>query len=212
MLAYINDIVYGNPSIEDWNNLQVSNYLDQVIPALQGFPPFYNNSSETRKELSELMELSVTEKPTRKEILDGNLVPFINNLVADTGVKIKDVKAITDQIVIDILPIITKLKYYFNRPRPFQLAYYYMMNFYPHFSHFVSSPSYPSGHSTLAIVCCYVLGHRFPGCYGTLKAFTTEVLSTRLDMGVHFPSDNEFAKKVAEAICSHNQFITNYKL
>lgn len=212
MYEQLNAIVYGNPSREDWNNLQVINYLDQILPDLKRFPPYYNNSSETRKELSELMELAAIEKPTRKEILDSNLIPFINNLVAEKGAEIEEVKAITDTLVIDILPIITKLKYHFNRPRPYQLAYYYDFDFYPYFSHFTSSPSYPSGHGTLAIVCCYVLGHRFPACYGTLKKFTQEVLLTRLDMGVHFPSDNEYAKKVAEAICSHHEFITNYKL
>jgi hypothetical protein len=212
----LDELAWGNPSLEDVQNMEVHNYLDVLLPMLQNDPPFYNTSAATRAELNQLVEYSKTRmQSARRNIFDGDLVPYINELFIKNGIGREDVCATTENLVHDLLPLITKLKYHYQRPRPFQLAYYHGLKFFPCFSKFVSSPSYPSGHTTLCLVISEVLATHYsiayPTCYEVLKKFSGEVMESRLYMGVHYASDNKFACKVAQMIIDNIAFREKYE-
>lgn len=211
--SFINKIVFGNPSKEDHNNISVSNYLDKLFPPLCKYSNPRNNSELTKKELQQLVNSVDSNSENRKKLFDSSLMPFVNDLFVRNGADKSEVEATTGNIINDVLPLVTKLKYFFNRPRPYQLAYYHgNMPLFPYFSHFVSSPSYPSGHSTLAIVTGHVLGNHYPNSWQVMQDFVVEVQESRVLLGVHFPSDNVMAQLTAKQIINYPQFRAKYGL
>lgn len=210
---HIDEIVFGNPSKQDYQNMQVPGYLDSLLDELKTFLPPPNSSDETKQELIVLLRYTKSTHISRKELFDKMLIPHLNDLFVRNGAKQEEVCEITESIVKDVLPIITKLKYHYQRPRPYQLAYYYPeMELYPDFSHFVSSPAYPSGHGVMGLVAGHVLGNLYPESHSVMKNFMREILQSRLALGVHYPTDNQFAETVALAIVSHPEFQHKYDL
>lgn len=210
---WIDELKYGAPSKEDYHNLQITNYLDRHLDFLYRYQPAVNSSEHTKNELIELLRHSKARQITRKELFDRSLIPFLNQLFIDNDADPQDVTTTTQNICIDVLPIITKLKYYFNRPRPYQLLYYYPdIELYPDYSYFVSSPSYPSGHAIIGLVAGHVLANHYPQSYATMNNFMQEIQLSRLALGVHYPSDNKFAQIVVDKIISDHEFLTKYDL
>lgn len=212
----LDSIVWGNPSREDKHNIDIRNYLSDLLPELCRHKPYKNSSHATRQELNKLLTYSELQAHSeRKELFDGDLVPFMNQLFENNGVDPDEVYQTTLAVVIDVQPLITQLKYAYQRPRPFQLAYYHGLKFFPSFSKFVSSPSYPSGHTVLCAVMGEVLATHYasamPGCYEAMLRITGEVAESRLYMGVHYPSDNQFALQVSQAIIRHPSFRQKYE-
>ena len=214
MAPFIDDIKYGNPTAEDHSLLLSENYLDRLLPQLYKLPaPPKNSSRATKEELNILLAYSgMAEQKGRKNIFDASLVPYIQELFISNGADKDYIINMSHDVVNDVIPIITKLKFYHQRPRPYQLALYHKFAFYPKFSYFTSSPSYPSGHTVIAAVLCDVLGNQFPDSYEAMIEFTKEVRESRLYLGVHYPSDNDIAMKVSEIILSNPEFMQKYRL
>lgn len=219
MQFLLDQLAYGNPSQEDMRNIEVTSYLDDLVRILKSdkHAPFLNTSPATREELRQLVTYSeLQEHSARRNIFDGDLVPYVRELFVRNGCESEPVHRLTLQIVQDVLPVITKLKYHYQRPRPYQLAYYFGMKFYPNFSRYVSSPSYPSGHSVLGAVLTEVLAAEYSGvfttCYEVMRKLCGEIMESRLYMGVHYPSDNRFALHVAQQLLNHPGFREKYNL
>ena len=214
MSPIIDQIKYGNPTAEDRQLLLTENYLDKLLPDLFRLPPPpANSSAATRRELELLTSYSQksTEKD-RKKIFDASLVPYIQDLFVSNGADRTYVTELSHAVVNDIIPLITKMKFKHQRPRPYQLAHYYEFKFFPRFSYFTSSPSYPSGHTTIAAVLCEVLGNQYPESYQVMLDFIKEVKESRLYLGVHYPSDNDIAMKISQMILSNPEFQAKYEL
>jgi len=103
------------------------------------------------------------------------------------------------ELVNDLVFLITRLKKSYNRPRPFQLAEYHGVDL----SHNSSiqdkggsadTPSYPSGHTAQALLGAELLAQDNPDHREELIGIAERVGLARLKEGVHFPSDNDFAK------------------
>lgn len=210
---FIDQLVYGKPSKQDFDNLNISNYLDGIINALKQYLPPPNSSEETKEELIALLAHTKGRQITKKELLDTMLIPHLDQLFIDNGADPADVTGTTKSIINDVLPVITKLKFHFNRPRPHQIAYYYPdIDLFHDHSYFISSPCYPSGHSVMGIVAGHVLGNHYAQSYSAMQNFMREVQVSRLALGVHYPSDNTFAQIVATAIISNKDFQRKYGL
>ena len=103
-----------------------------------------------------------------------------------------------------------KLKYKFNRPRPYQLAYPLKLNLFPLRSTSALSPSYPSGHTAQAYVIMGVIGNKNPNIYSMCKKIVDDIAESRVAIGVHYSSDNDFAYEVGEAILKNKKFAEKY--
>lgn len=214
-VGLLDKIQFGNPSAEDVIQIRKVNYLDKLLPELMKdtFAPPKNSSRATMEELNVLTQYAErVEAKGRKEIFDASLVPAIEDLFVRNGANPEFIKTTTTSVVADILPLITKLKFKHQRPRPQQLAHYYELKFYPHFSYFSSSPAYPSGHTCIAAVLCEVLGNLYPEAWQIMRDFVKEVAESRLYLGVHYPSDNEFSYKMKEIILKNPEFKQKYNL
>ena len=96
---------------------------------------------------------------------------------------------------------ILSLKYYYNRPRPYQLAEYYEIEKFKDFDlPSMKTPSYPSGHSTQGHLMAELLGKKYFSHYNNFKKLAEFVSHSRLMARAHYPSDCIFGEEVAQHI------------
>ena len=95
---------------------------------------------------------------------------------------------------------ILSLKFRFNRPRPVQIAKMMNIEFPALDTDTVGSPSYPSGHTIQAMVIANALGSQHPNLRDKFRNLAERIGMSRVQAGVHFPSDIDAGIKVADAI------------
>ena len=101
--------------------------------------------------------------------------------------------------------IIVKLKQHYNRPRPYQFAYYSEQNFHPFETITGNSPSYPSGHALQGYFLCSLLAKKYPQHKTRLDLFAEMIAESRVALGVHYPSDNAFSKEISNKLMQHEK-------
>jgi len=89
----------------------------------------------------------------------------------------------------DVETLVLKEKIYHNRPRPKEVAKRLNMDFHSASSETDHSPSYPSGHMACARVLAHALSENFPHKKSTFMKMADLVGRSRIDGGLHFPSD-----------------------
>lgn len=203
----VEQVVYGNPTREQLELMQRATPYDYLLPKMFEtlFPS--NISTFVQDEIKTLIEyqkeynfLSDNVKK-RYAAYDYNLSKAINNYVANRYNF--DASNVIDEIVRSTLPIILKLKFKYQRPRPFTLAYYYKQSLFPLLTESAVSPSFPSGHAFQATLIQETLGNQYPEIYNDLKKLTSDICEQRLFYGVHYPSDLDngvmFAKMITQS-------------
>ena len=105
-----------------------------------------------------------------------------------------------EMLLKSLVPIILEIKNFYNCPRPGELASIMGVNFKPEDLKSANSPSYPSGHTIQAYVVAKMLSDQFPEHEKTLLKIAEMVAQSRIDRGVHFLSDIENGKEVAETL------------
>lgn len=226
----LNDLKYGNPNRELFNILSTESYLDTLISdfiielSVLNFPP--NESASTREDLQKLVELttflSVNENAQKQYSIYNNGIEHVlhSAVVKDMADEIGKekiselLKMITD-IIHDVYPLIIKLKFYFQRPRPFQLASYLNIDLYPIAGNNVQhllSPSYPSGSACLSELICQVIGIHYPKYHSKYMLMSSEYNHSLMLRGLNYGTDIYFGIMVAKKILSNITFRTKFKL
>lgn len=104
-------------------------------------------------------------------------------------------------ILLDEIEQITyKLKYMFNRPRPYQLGLYFNLPIMSQYANSGNTPAYPSGHAMLGHMCYLYLGTKYPMHKKKLYELAKEVENSRVDVGVHYVSDGNASEKFLQNI------------
>jgi len=96
-------------------------------------------------------------------------------------------------IIKDTQDIMMSYKRYYNRPRPAQVNKSIM----PAESTTAQTPAYPSGHAFQAYVLARKLSRRYPLHYFQFFKIADRIASARVSVGLHYPSDNIKAYKLA---------------
>lgn len=213
MKPWVNEIQYGNPTDNYLPYLEKGEF-DFVCDELQKYPFPENDSDATRDELRELIRFQNAPEQKDNEIItrfikyDTSGIDIFKEYCRDTiGTNMdKDI----DQCMEDVKYVITKLKFRYQRPRPFQLARFYKARLFPYASPTAVSPSYPSGHTTQAYVLAEFIGSKFPEHYEFLIELAQDVAISRLFLGLHFSSDNDFGRLCAKKIVNTKEFATKY--
>lgn len=212
----LNQVTYGNPTQEIKGLLEKKGLVDSLFENLKQADMPLNNSELTREELNEVAEgILLLQDIENKDFLnrykayDRSLIQTLVTIFKQKGI---DVQELCEEIFKDINPLIAKLKVHFNRPRPYQLANYYQLNLFPFNSYSANSGSFPSGHTVQAYVMLNVIGSMHPTYYKFAKSIIDDVAESRVNLGLHFPSDNDFAKEVGESILKHKDFAKKYAI
>ena len=133
-------------------------------------------------------------------LLDKNAPGLFNLLLINTGKG--SYKHQIQQLKEEIEPVIRFHKDSFNAPRPHELAKKHNIPFEYDDLASASSPSYPSGHTAQAFYIAEKLSKKFPDLTSDLFIIADMVSESRIDRGVHFPSDNEAGKLLAAKLAA----------
>ena len=90
------------------------------------------------------------------------------------------------------------------------MAQYYKLKLFPYDSYTANTPSYPSGHTLEAYVILNVIANKYPNEYQFCKDMIDDIAYSRLYLGLHFSSDNDFAKEIAKEILKDPKFTKKY--
>lgn len=99
--------------------------------------------------------------------------------------------------------ITTRLKYKFNRPRPYQLAPVLGVELNVQKSETAKTPSFPSGHSFQAMTQALVIAKMYPSIKKEAIKLAKEVSLSRIVGGHHYPSDVEYGEFLGQWIIQH---------
>jgi hypothetical protein len=210
----LNNVTYGNPTIEQKQSIDAPCLVDDLFVKLKENVCPLNDSEMVKDELNEIVDClkSMDSEDNaiylkRYKAYDRNLLQVINTTFKQKSI---DVESLSKEILDDIKNLIYKLKYYYNRPRPNQLANYYKLKLFPYKSYSADTPSFPSGHTVEAYVILNVIANKYPSHYAFCKEIIEDIAYSRIYMGLHYPSDNDFAKTVGKEILKHKGFAKKY--
>lgn len=210
-----NDITYGNPNVEELLFIQDTGLVDDLFETFKNTLVYPKNDSELVKdELNEIVDcLATMAQPENQNYLkryksyDRNLIQALTSIFKQKNIEVED---LCIDIVKDIQGLIYKTKFYFQRPRPKQIAQYYKLKLFPYKSFSAHTPSFPCGHCVEAIVILNVIGNKYPTEYPFCKELIEDVAYSRVYLGHHFPSDNDGAREIGKAILKHPEFTKKY--
>jgi hypothetical protein len=214
-MSFIDKIRYGNLSREDYEvslrQDDISKSLDELglYDKLFDMPPPPNSSPATQKELKDLFKYTnnisdiVLEfcKKADKDHL-GLFISYLNDHGIYDITK-KDLDRVTDKTY----TILIRIKEHYNRPRPYQLAYYYNLDLHPVInSKTALTAAYPSGHSFESYIIAELLAQKYPEHANGLLRLGKNIGLSRLLIGVHYRSDHDFGRYLGKIIIE-NQLI-----
>jgi hypothetical protein len=213
-----NNVVYGNPNYYDFKLLRETNYLDSILSESEDLSPYPNDSTETRLELQEVIQAinlikDDEELLQRYFLYDNSLGEYIlNTLSIEIPNEEQNIIDTINSIDADITPLLLKIKYKHQRPRPYQLGLHFKLSLYPLPTVYAQSPSFPSGHTFQSKVICEVLGNKYPQFYNQLQILAEDISNSRLYLGVHYKSDLLGGVELANRVLSNKEFVKKYGL
>lgn len=197
----INDIAYGNPPLEyikSWEDKGLEKFreakqkgvLDEFISK---YPHPANDSEETKAELKLLTEKTgklTSEEKKLCDDLDEDIYEFFEKFCDKIGLDVREdeLEAVADKY----WGIVSYIKFKLNRPRPFQLGWYYKLKLFPNVqSKSANSAAYPSGHTFEFLLLIDYLTKKHPEHKEKFGQLYKKIRDVRILSGVHYPSDTK---------------------
>jgi len=178
-------------------SMQTKLLADEMRIPYKPFPE--NSSKETRYELEWLSNYNngIINKDFVKK--GDDIIKVFKKYCKENNLDFKN--DYYEQVLKESGKTILSLKYYYNRPRPKQLADYYGIEEFQDVElGSMKTPAYPSGHSTQGHLMAELLGREYPKHYDKLKGLADMISASRLMARAHYPSDCEFGEEVAQHI------------
>jgi len=167
------------------------NWLDREYPYVP--PP---SDGYTLKELDYLVSLS-EERDSNIEFIrmaDQDFVGLFESLCNSLGVQMD--MDVAQRIINDAKTLVTKLKWVYNRPRPYQIADLNGVDFSQMGSETANTPAYPSGHTIQSCLISHYLSGIYPQHSKAFRDLAGKISWSRVLGGYHWPSDIAFGKDV----------------
>ena len=168
-------------------------------PKLTITPPPANDSNETRTELFKLLSYNngVIDRKMVEEF-DDMRKPYME-LVNKYNLDVT--KDDLQQIIDEGAKFTLKIKYKYNRPRPYQIAEHYGIDdFKIHELDTAKTPSYPSGHALQGRLIGLILTDKDPEHQNEYMAVSQRISDSRIMARAHYPSDKEYGEKLADEL------------
>lgn len=156
-----------------------------------------NSSPDTYRELLRMSnEINQTEDTDDiVEKYDDLLSGFIT-ICKKNGLEFN--KEYMESLINEAAEIIIKVKYKYNRPRPFQLAPILGIPLKTEMVETAKSPSFPSGHACQSRLVANVLSTMYPELEDKFQKQAEKVAYSRYIGGLHFPSDIVYGVELAD--------------
>lgn len=107
------------------------------------------------------------------------------------------------ELMDESVEIITKIKWKYNRPRPYQLAPVLQIPLRVDMKETAKSPSFPSGHALQSKLVANVLSVMFPELEEKFQKIADKVAYSRYIGGLHFPSDLVYGVELADWLINY---------
>jgi hypothetical protein len=210
-------LIYGNPTVEQLEILATDTYCDKLFNELSIYTFPKNSSDATKEELNQIVEylneIALQEEKIKlAKIYDSKLISYFKKGLEKEGKPNEEANKLIDEVIADTSPLLFKLKYHFQRPRPYQLASYYKLKLFPYKSSTDDSPSFPSGHAYQAKLLTEVIGNTYPETYSFMQTLFENICYSRMFMGLHYQSDIDVAIFAADRVLQMDEFKRKYKL
>jgi len=160
-----------------------------VMPKYQ--PPS-NDSSTTLDEVKYLSSI----KPNKNAVLKFDKVKETFKPYAEELGIYEYIKKIEHESV----KFIMKLKYEYNRPRPYQVAEFYGIDLNGTQTNSMKTPSFPSGHAIQGYLIADILSKHNPSNTELYQQLGEDIAHSRIIGKAHYPSDKKYGKKIAKAL------------
>lgn len=118
-------------------------------------------------------------------------------------IEIKLPQNFVSEILNQVESILFYLKKHHDRARPEQFAAVHNVPFQTSITHSTFHPAYPSGHALDSYIMEHFLTLLSPENESDIKEFTKQMRESRLNAGLHYPSDNKISKTLANDIIRH---------
>jgi len=214
----IREIKYGNPNIVHKELLKEETYLDVLLGEILKYPPpkvLADIKDELESVIQAVNKTMQDEDAERRYIFwDSSFIKYFKGKMIEQLDEENRQKVLytIEEILKDTLPLLLKIKYHYNRPRPSQLAIYLKAPLYQYPSLSDASPSYVSGHVFQSKIICEVLGNYYPKEYNLFNKIQKDIAISRLSLGLHYPSDIEMAYFAAEKVLKNKEFMMKYNI
>jgi 8-oxo-dGTP pyrophosphatase MutT (NUDIX family) len=169
--------------------------------------PHSPNSSQALDELEQVKmtfrSFSDREKARLEEAInksDTTMLKLFAEYSRDHGLRIDKYESLLEDILSDVNTIVMDKKYKINYPRPWQYEMeepYFIYDVTNAIRPSIDTPSYPSGHSTQALVVAEILGNIYPNHLDNFREIADRIGINRVKAGWHFPIDHTAGKKLA---------------
>ena len=161
-------------------------------------PPPKLSSPTTKMELDEVRDAMIMSDDKLEYLrdLDKNYMKMMSEIVGGEMDLIEEIKRQIDTTTLN-------MKYSFNRLRPRETAKYYGETLKPLVE--VDTPSYPSNHTAVGETIAGILSRKYPQFKKELEKVAEDNSISRVELGVHFMSDVEAGKELAEQLLNKYQ-------
>tara|TARA_Y100001963_G_C6777969_1_gene448318 strand:+ start:658 stop:1281 length:624 start_codon:yes stop_codon:yes gene_type:complete len=105
-----------------------------------------------------------------------------------------------EDVLHESVKFIMKLKYHYNRPRPYQVAEFYDIDLNGTHTDSMKTPSYPSGHAIQGYLIAEILSSRNPSNARMYQEVGEAIAHSRIIGKAHYPSDKKFGNIVAKTL------------
>jgi hypothetical protein len=181
-------------------NLEAVDVLPSMSHLVPEIPPPEPGSTEEAMDLYNVIDQyhnRVIPEELQKDC-DENIIGLFERVLLSKGITINT--SYYDKVISSIKPTIKELKQYYGRERPPVTAAEHGIEFPSDELDTANSPSYPSGHTIQAHVVAGLLSDLHPELSEEITATADIISVSRIDRGVHFPTDIVYGKLIAEIL------------
>lgn len=207
MMKNLVPFFYGNPLLYQ-KELMDSTELNTLLNKIKNEnPPVWNSwvtayppqptAPEVAEDLMKIVQEIKKQTPEDAVFIDKadkNKEELFVEMLREKGVEVKEETLKNVTYYLD--PITFRLKYLFNYPRPYQVAFLRDIPMYPSKSTDACSPSYPSGHSIDSLCLGVVLSKKYPEHQEAIMKLAYRISMSRYISGIHFSFDKSFGEQI----------------
>ena len=201
------ELRYGNLTKELQSQLEVKNIFTEYLAEFSfiEYPNYYESSQEIISiiKTQESAETSGKWEAIKSfcDLWDSDLILALEKTLDMLDIPFDDeyIEYLT-KVTEDLGSFIVQLKNHYQRPRPFQVAFYTEQDLHPYDSVSAQSPSYPSGHAMQSYLICNIIAYHYEEKKEQLLKIAKQIADSRIIMGIHYPSDNSFGIQVVKEL------------